>query len=50
MIISHLSLPLIDNDDRAEFPPLKTPACPDIQPMLIKAQGIFYLLSDLDSY
>jgi len=40
----------LDNDTRAQSPPLKTPPCPAIQPMLIKAQGIFSLLSDLDSH
>ena len=40
----------VDNDDNEQMPALKTPTCPDIQPIHIETQGIYTLLPDLDPH
>ena len=40
----------VDNDDNEQMPALKTPTCPDIQPIHIETQGIYTLLSELDPH
>ena len=40
----------VDNDDSEQMPALKTPTCPDIQPIHIETQGIYTLLSELDPH